>query len=535
MQAIGCPVVDLDQCQPAIFPVLESGALIADLRVMLTAPQADTLSVPHLPFDNSYARLPDRFFVRLAPTPVKAPRLIRLNAELARHLGLDPAWLGSPEGVQMLAGNLVPEGSTPLAMAYAGHQFGNWVPQLGDGRAILLGEVIDADGIRRDIQLKGAGRTPFSRGGDGRAVLGPVLREYIVSEAMAALGVPTTRALAAVTTGEHVWREAPEQGAVLTRVAKSHIRIGTFEFFANRGDVEGTRALADYVIARHYPEVADAENPYRALLDAVIGRVAALVAQWLHIGFIHGVMNTDNMSIAGETIDYGPCAFMDEYHPAKVFSSIDANGRYAYANQPRIAHWNLSRLAGALLPLIDEDREKAVAMAQSALDIFPARFEEAYVSGFRRKLGLAQIRDEDADLLQDLLDRMAENEADFTLTFRRLSDAAAGGAEADARVGELFADPAAFTQWVQKWRQRLAAEDVAPADRAAAMKSVNPAFIPRNHRIQAIITAAQTSDFKPFEALNAVLSKPYSDQPEFAEYRDPPQPDEVVHRTFCGT
>jgi serine/tyrosine/threonine adenylyltransferase len=289
------------------------------------------------------------------------------------------------------------------------------------------------------------------------------------------------------------------------------------------------------MIARHYPEVAGVGQPYRAFFEAVIGRVAALVAQWLHVGFIHGVMNTDNMSIAGETIDYGPCAFMDNYHPATVYSSIDTQGRYAYANQPRIAHWNLSRLAGALLPLFDTDKEAAVAVAQGALDTFPALFEDAYVAGFRRKLGLTQVRDEDADLLQDLLDRMAENNADFTLTFRRLSDAADGGAEADARVGELFKEPAAFTEWVLKWRQRLAAEDVAPADRAAEMKAVNPAFIPRNHRIQAAIVAAQTGDFTPFETLIAVLSKPYEDQPEYADYMTPPKPDEVVHRTFCGT
>jgi len=497
--------------------------------------QADTLGVPTLPFDNSYSRLPDRFFARLAPTPVKEPKLIKVNAALARHLGLDPDWLSSPAGVAMLAGNLVPEGAAPLAMAYAGHQFGNWVPQLGDGRAILLGEVIDADGVRRDIQLKGAGRTPYSRGGDGRAVLGPVLREYVVSEAMAALGVPTTRALAAVTTGEHVWRETPEQGAVLTRVARSHIRIGTFEFFANKGDVEGVRALADYVIARYYPEIAGADQPYRALLDAVIGRVAALVAHWLHIGFIHGVMNTDNMSIAGETIDYGPCAFMDTYHPATVYSSIDAQGRYAYANQPRIAHWNLSRLAGALLPLMGDDREKSVAMAQETLDTFPDRFGDANIAGFRRKLGLTEAREDDADLLQDLLDRMAGNEADMTLVFRRLSDAAAGGAEDDAKVGELFNQPAAFTEWVLKWRQRLAAEKIGPAERSAAMKLVNPAFIPRNHRIQQAIEAAEGGDLTRFEVLNAVLSKPYEDQPEYADYMKPPKPDEVVHRTFCGT
>jgi uncharacterized protein YdiU (UPF0061 family) len=516
-------------------PALESRPPMADLPAMPDIPQADTLGTPTLPFDNSYSRLPDRFFARLAPTPVKDPKLIKVNGPLARHLGLDPDWLSSPDGVQMLAGNLVPAGATPLAMAYAGHQFGNWVPQLGDGRAILLGEVIDADGVRRDIQLKGAGRTPFSRGGDGRAVLGPVLREYLVSEAMAALGVPTTRALAAVTSGEHVWRETPEQGAVLTRVAKSHVRIGTFEFFANRGDAEGVRSLADYVIARHYPEIAGADQPYRALLDAVIGRVAPLVARWLHIGFIHGVMNTDNMSIAGETIDYGPCAFMDTYHPATVYSSIDAQGRYAYANQARIAHWNLSRLAGALLPLMDDDREKSVTMAQEALDTFPDRFGDAYVAGFRRKLGLAEVREEDADLLQDLLDRMAENEADMTLTFRRLSDAAAGGADTDAKVGELFKEPAAFTEWVLKWRQRLAAGKIGPAERSAAMKSVNPAFIPRNHRIQQAIEAAQCGDFTRFEELNAVLSKPYADQPGNADYLNPPKPDEVVHRTFCGT
>jgi uncharacterized protein YdiU (UPF0061 family) len=514
---------------------LESRRPITDVPAMPAASTADKVGTPVLPFDNSYARLPDRFFARLAPTPVKEPALIRANVALAHHLGLDPDWLESPDGVSMLAGNSVPDGAAPLAMAYAGHQFGNWVPQLGDGRAILLGEVIDADGVRRDIQLKGAGRTPFSRGGDGRAVLGPVLREYIVSEAMAALGVPTTRALAAVTTGEHIWRDEPEQGAVLTRVAKSHVRIGTFEFFANKGDVDGVRTLADYVIARHYPEIADADRPYRALLDAVIGRVAALVAQWLQIGFIHGVMNTDNMSIAGETIDYGPCAFMDTYDPATVYSAIDRQGRYAYANQPGIAHWNLSRLAGALLPLMGDDRDKAVAMAQETLDTFPARFGDAYLAGFRRKLGLATARDDDADLLQDLLDRMAENEADMTLTFRRLSEAAAGGADADAKVGELFKEPAAFTAWVVKWRQRLMAEEFGSAERAASMKSVNPAFIPRNHRIQQVIDAAKCGDFTRFDALNAVLSKPYEDQPEFAEYMDPPKPEEVVHRTFCGT
>ncbi len=482
-----------------------------------------------LPFDNSYARMPGRFFVKLSPTPVKEPRLIRLNEALAGNLGLDIDFLKSPQGVAMLGGNFVPEGAEPLAMAYAGHQFGNWVPQLGDGRAILLGEVVDLAGVRRDIQLKGAGRTPFSRGGDGRAVLGPVLREYIVSEAMAALGVPTTRALAAVTTGEHVWREVPEQGAVLTRVANSHVRIGTFEFFANRGDVEGVRALADYVIARHYPEAADAQQPYAALLDAVIGRVAALVARWMLIGFIHGVMNTDNMSIAGETIDYGPCAFMDFYHPATVYSSIDAQGRYAYGNQPHIAHWNLSRLAGALLPLLAVDRDAGIAVAQAAIDRFPVLFGEAYSAGLSAKLGLSEAREGDAELAQELLDLMAENKVDFTLTFRGL----ANGDEAAVRA--LFTDPAAFDTWAVKWRQRLARETIAPDELQAAMRAVNPAFIPRNHRIQAVIAAAQRGDFSVLDEMMAVLAKPYEDQPGAALYAVPPQPEEVVHKTFCGT
>src|ERR671916_650941 len=332
----------------------------------------------HFPFNNSYARLPDRFFARVAPTPVAAPRLIRLNRELAVQLGLDPDWLSSPEGVEVLAGKRIPEAAEPIATAYAGHQFGHFVPQLGDGRAILLGEVVDQDGVRRDIQLKGSGPTPFSRLGDGRAALGPVLREYVVSEAMAALGIPTTRALAAVTTGETVMRETSLPGAVLTRVASSHIRVGTFQFFAARGDVEGIRLLADHVIARHYPEAAAAERPYRALLDQVIARQADLVAQWVLVGFIHGVMNTDNMSIAGETIDYGPCAFMDAYDPEAVFSAIDRQGRYAYFRQPAIGGWNLTRFAECLLPLFSDDTEVAVGEAEGALDAYMPTFERVY-------------------------------------------------------------------------------------------------------------------------------------------------------------
>src|SRR6195952_2655629 len=350
------------------------------------------------PFDNSYTALPENFFARVAPTPVIAPRLIKLNRLLAVHLGLDPDWLSSPEGAEILSGKRVPDGADPIAMAYAGHQFGHFVPQLGDGRAILLGEVIDADGVRRDIQLKGSGPTPFSRRGDGRAALGPVLREYIVSETMAALGIPTTRSLAAVVTGESVLRETPLPGAVLTRVASSHIRVGTFQFFAARGDTEGVRRLADHVIDRHYPDIATAERRYRALLDAAIARQAELVARWLLVGFIHGVMNTDNTSISGETIDYGPCAFMDTYDPATVFSSIDEQGRYAYGNQPRMALWNLTRFAECLLPLFSGDQEKAVAEAQSALGNFAEKFDAAYYAGLRRKLGLFTAHDDDPEL-----------------------------------------------------------------------------------------------------------------------------------------
>src|SRR6266446_5216060 len=486
----------------------------------------------HFPFQNTYAALPANFFARVAPTPVDSPRLIKLNRPLAAHLGLDPDRLASPEGAEILAGKRIPDGADPIAMAYAGHQFGHFVPQLGDGRAILLGEVIDADGVRRDIQLKGSGPTPFSRRGDGRAALGPVLREYIVSEAMAALGIPTTRSLAAVTSGETVWRETPLPGAVLTRVASSHIRVGTFQYFASRGDVDGVRRLADYVIARHYPEAAAAENLYRALLDMVISRQAELVAKWLLIGFIHGVMNTDNMSIAGETIDYGPCAFMDTYHPTTVFSSIDGGGRYAYGNQPSIAQWNLARLAETFLPLLAEDKDAAVKEAQESIDAFAARFETAYAAGLRRKLGLLESHTEDLPLAHDLLERMAANAADFTLTFRFLCDASVGP-EADASVRSLFADPSAYDDWAARWRHRLAEEGGEASERRKMMRAVNPAFIPRNHLVEEAISAAvNNEDFSPFETLLTVLATPYEDQPAFARYADPPRLDQIVHQTF---
>jgi uncharacterized protein YdiU (UPF0061 family) len=489
----------------------------------------------HFPFQNTYAALPEGFFARVAPTPVASPRLVKLNRPLALRLGLDPDRLAGPDGVEILAGQRVPDGAEPIAMAYAGHQFGHFVPQLGDGRAILLGEVIDAEGIRRDIQLKGSGPTPFSRRGDGRAALGPVLREYIVSEAMAALGIPTTRSLAAVMSGENVIRETMLPGAVLTRVASSHIRVGTFQFFAARGDTAGVRQLAEHVIARHYPQAARSERPYHALLEGVIERQAELVARWLLVGFIHGVMNTDNTSISGETIDYGPCAFMDHYDPAAVFSSIDEQGRYAYANQPRIALWNLTRLAECLLPLLSDDKDKAIEQAQAILAEFIAKFSAAYQSGLRQKAGLFTQRDGDEVLLQDLLDAMEKNKADFTLTFRRLSEAAEDAAR-DENIRELFADPNAYDEWAARWRQRLGSEPQTPAERASKMRSINPAFIPRNHRIEAVIEAAVSrDDFAPFEELLAVLSKPYDDQPALAEYAKPPEPEQRVLRTFCGT
>ncbi len=489
-------------------------------------------------FDNTYARLPEGFYAQLDPTPVASPRLVRVNRELALALRLDADALASPESVEILAGNRVAEGSEPLAQAYAGHQFGHFVPQLGDGRAILLGEVIGRDGVRYDIQLKGSGRTPFSRGGDGRAALGPVLREYIVSEAMRALGVPTTRALAAVTTGEHVLREVPLPGAVLTRVAASHLRVGTFEYFAARRDTEATRELAHFAIARHYPEAADAKQPYRALLDAVIARQAQLIAQWMLLGFIHGVMNTDNTSISGETIDYGPCAFIEAYDPATVFSSIDRHGRYAYGNQPRAALWNLARFGEALLPVLVQEagsEEAALGSAEEALAAFEPQFVAARSAGLNRKLGLFTERAGDAALAEDLLERMAANRADFTLTFRRLCDAAASP-DGDGDVRAIFADPGAYDGWAAGWRRRLDEEPVSRDERAAAMRRTNPAFIPRNHMVEAALNAAvREQDFQPFEELLDVVSSPYEDRPDHEKYMTPARPEECVTQTFCGT
>ncbi len=488
------------------------------------------------PFDTTYTRLPDRLYASRAPTPVARPGLVRVNAALADDLGVDPAALASAEGVAVLAGNAVPEGATPIALAYAGHQFGSFVPQLGDGRAILLGEVVGRDGARRDVQLKGSGRTPYSRGGDGRAALGPVLREYVVAEAMAALGIPTTRALAVVTTGEPVYREAALPGAVLTRVAASHLRVGTFQYAAARGDVDGLRALVDYAIGRHDPAARHAEIPALALLDGVVLRQAALVARWLHVGFVHGVMNTDNTTISGETIDYGPCAFLDEYDPGAVWSSIDRHGRYAYGSQPRILAWNLARLAETLLPLLAEDEARAIELATASVRGFGPAFEAAYHAGMRRKLGIATERAGDVDLADDLLARMAEQRADFTLTFRRLAGAAEDPAR-DAGVRALFADPGAFDAWAPRWRARLADDPADARDRAAAMRAVSPAVIPRNHLVEAALRAAvDRGDYGPFEELVEVLARPYEEPAVGREkHADPPGEGERVTATFCGT
>ncbi|MCX7373619.1 MAG: YdiU family protein [Alphaproteobacteria bacterium] len=462
------------------------------------------------PFDNSYARLPEHFFTRQAPVPVASPGLLRLNRALAAELGLDADALSGAEGAAIFAGNLVPEGAEPLAQAYSGHQFGNFSPRLGDGRAILLGEIITPDGLRFDMQLKGSGRTEWSRGGDGRAAIAPMLREYIISEAMAAFGIPTTRSLAVATTGEYVFREDALPGAVLTRTAARHIRVGTFQYFAARGDTDAVRTLAEYARARHCP---DAEGPL-GLFRHVVGAQARLVAQWLLVGFIHGVMNTDNCAISGETIDYGPCAFLDEYHPETVFSSIDHGGRYAYGNQPRIVQWNLARFAETLLPMFDADEQRAVEFAQEALQAFPAQFEAAYQAGLARKLGLA---DPAPELARDFLALLAEQRADFTTSFRALAAAA----------DDPSRDAPGFAEWSARWR--------AARPDAALIRASNPAFIPRNHLVEEALTAATAGDTRPLDALLDVLSRPFDDQPDRSRHASPPRCEERVLQTFCGT
>ena len=485
-------------------------------------------------FDNSYARDLPGFYMPVLAAPVAQPRLIKFNHALALELGLDAHALDSPEGAAIFSGQTVPPGAQPIALAYAGHQFGGFSPQLGDGRALLLGEIIDIHGQRRDIALKGSGPTPFSRNGDGKAALGPVLREYLLGEAMHGLGIATTRALAAVATGDWVYRDTAQPGAVLTRVASSHIRIGTFQFFAARGETGKLRQLADYAIARHYPELRGAQNPCLAFLDAVCARQAALVAQWMLVGFIHGVMNTDNTSISGETIDYGPCAFLEHFEPGQVFSSIDRNGRYAYANQPLVLRWNLIRLAETLLPLLHSDSDQAAELANAVLATWDARYDAAWLDGMRRKLGLFSPQPEDAELAKDFLAVLEAGRADYTLAFRHLA-AAAMGSEAELRA--LLADPAGLDPWLARWRARLAAETSRAPDRTSAMARANPAFIARNHRVEEALKAAvEADDLAPFETLLRVLARPFDDQPEHAALAEPASPAVTAcYQTFCGT
>jgi uncharacterized protein YdiU (UPF0061 family) len=487
------------------------------------------------PFTNSYSALGRDFYQSIQPTPVQNPELIIFNQALSDELGLAETSLNSSAGAAVFAGNRVPEGAEPLAMAYSGHQFGHFNPHLGDGRALLLGQIQSPGGRSFDIHMKGTGQTAFSRNGDGRAALGPVLREYLVSEAMARLGVPTTRALAAVTTGEEVAREQLLPGGIITRVAASFVRIGTFEYFLARDDRAALTRLADYVIENQYPDLRQAENPYLALLDAVIEGQAALIAQWMQLGFIHGVMNTDNMSVACETIDYGPCAFMDHYAHDRVYSSIDHHGRYAYNNQPNIGLWNLSRFAECLLQLIDEDTGTAVEIAKDHLESFISSYQAHWLTAMRAKLGLKTVLDEDRALIEELFAIMAGSNADFTLTFYQLSMLDLDASNDDAILA-LFDHAESFARWVDQWRRRLRQESSDDGERKAGMRAVNPVYIPRNHLIEAAIRAAEDrGDFSVFHALHDVLQQPFDFQAGREAYMQPPQPHEIVHKTFCGT
>ncbi|MGB1111286.1 MAG: protein adenylyltransferase SelO [Gammaproteobacteria bacterium] len=472
-------------------------------------------------FDNSYARLPDRMFAAVQPAKVPAPRLLAWNEELAKQLGLSEIARSDDERAQLFGGNQTPDGAKPIALAYAGHQFGHFVPQLGDGRAILLGEVIGADGKRRDIQLKGSGQTPFSRRGDGKSSLGPVIREYLLSEAMHRLGIPTTRALAAVATGETVYRESGVPGGVLTRVAASHMRVGTFEYFAARGDKEALKTLADYAMDRHYPEARNADQPISAFFAGVVENQARLIAQWMSVGFIHGVMNTDNCAISGETLDYGPCAFMDEFDYDKVFSSIDGQGRYAFSRQPATAQWNLARLAECLMEL-DEPRESLI----EGLNRFQGVFEQAYYSRMANKLGIGQPKESDHELINEWLQWLQDQGLDFTLSFRGLANRlSAGVPEGETEFGDFET----------RWHQRLV-ESAEPLERIRErMNAINPLYIPRNHQVERAIQAAFAGDYSVFQAMHRVLAEPYTEQAGCADYAQPPQQHERVEMTFCGT
>jgi uncharacterized protein YdiU (UPF0061 family) len=481
---------------------------------------------PTVPLANRFARELPEMALSWQAEEAPDPRLLVLNEALAAELRLDPAWLRSSDGLGLLVGTVVPDGATPVAQAYAGHQFGGFNPRLGDGRALLLGELVDADGRLRDLHLKGSGRTPFSRGGDGRAVVGPMLREYVVSEAMHALGVPTTRSLAVVATGRQVRRETMLPGAVLARVASSHLRVGSFQYARASGDVELLRRLADSAIARHHPEAREAEHPYRALLEAVVAAQASLVARWMLVGFIHGVMNTDNMTISGETIDYGPCAFLEGYDPATVYSSIDTGGRYAYGNQPVVAQWNLARLAEALLPLFADEEEAAVAIAMEVLNQFPQQYGDAWSAGMQAKLGLPDGLDEAVvrPLTDELLALLQADRVDLTSFFRRLGTAARGDAE-PARL--LFLDLAGFDGWLARWRGLDPDAD--------GMDRVNPVYIPRNHLVEEALTAATAGDLDPLHRLLDTVTSPFDERPGLERYAAPAPEDFGAYRTFCGT
>ena len=487
---------------------------------------------PLFAFDNSYVRELEGLYVPWQAAPAPAPRLLALNEGLASELGVDAGALSAPGGVDVLVGNAAPEGASPVAQAYAGHQFGGYSPLLGDGRALLLGEVIDVRGRRRDLHLKGSGRTPFARGGDGKAAVGPMLREYVIGEAMHALGIPTTRALAVVATGDQVWREGMLPGAVLVRVAASHVRVGTFQYAAARGDWALVRRLADHAIARHHPDVVEADNPYLAFLEAVVDAQASLLARWMLVGFVHGVMNTDNMTASGETIDYGPCAFMETFDPAAVFSSIDHGGRYAYGNQPRIAQWNLARLAETLLPLLHVEMETARAAAIEVLQSFPGRYHEYWGRGMGAKLGCAEGDEKDGALFEDLLALLQGQRVDFTSCFRALSSYML---EDRAPARSLFAEPGAFDAWAERWKARLDLQAALPQATAQAMDLVNPAYIPRNHQVEEALAAATAGDLDPFQALLDVLSQPFHERPGLEAFAAPAPATLGPYRTFCGT
>ena len=487
---------------------------------------------PQFALDDWFVRDLGGLYQPWQAAPAPSPELVALNEDLAAELGLDADDLRTPEGVAVLAGAAVPSGATPVAQAYAGHQFGNYSPRLGDGRALLLGELTDTAGRRRDLHLKGSGRTPFARGGDGKAPLAPMLREYVIGEAMHALGIPTTRALSVVTTGERVTRETTQPGAVLARIASSHLRVGSFQYAAATGDADLLRRLTDHAIARHHPAAAEAPRPALALLEAVVEVQASLIAQWMDVGFVHGVMNTDNMTISGETIDYGPCAFIDAYDPATVYSSIDAGGRYAYGRQPAVAQWNLARFAETLLSLIDDDADTAVQLATDAVSSFGERYTRHRSTGLHAKLGLDSVTGEHPELVEDLVTLMADQHPDHTRFFRALSSAARGDS---GPVRDLVIDREAVDAWLARWHEALDAEDRSTGEIADAMDRVNPVYIPRNHQVEAALDAAVQGDLEPFHRLVAVLADPYTEQPGREAYAAPDPAGSGTYVTYCGT